>query len=64
MLASIHPLGERARGSRFAVTATAHVVASAAAGSAFGAILGTIGAVAAHALGRVPIALVLAAGAA
>src|SRR5260221_3034297 len=64
MLASIHPLGERARGSRYAVTATAHVVGSAAAGLAFGAALGAIGQGAADALGRVPVALVLAVAAA
>jgi hypothetical protein len=43
MLASIHPLGERARGSRYAVTMAAHLLGSAAAGSAFGAALGAVG---------------------
>jgi sulfite exporter TauE/SafE len=43
MLASIHPLGERARGSQFAVTATAHVAGSSAAGLLFGALLGSVG---------------------
>lgn len=43
MLASIHPLGERARGSRYPVTVTAHVAASAAAGLSLGALLGAVG---------------------
>ena len=43
MLASIHPLGERARGSRYALTAGAHVAGSAAAGIALGAGLGELG---------------------
>ncbi|MEP6625962.1 MAG: hypothetical protein ABJC79_16055 [Acidimicrobiia bacterium] len=43
MLASIHPLGERARGQRFLVTVTAYTVGSVAAAAAFGAILGALG---------------------
>src|SRR4051812_13372293 len=46
MLASIHPLGERARGQNFAVTVTAYVVGSVAGAAAFGALLGGIGAAA------------------
>src|SRR5205814_916377 len=49
---------------RYAITATAHVVGSAAAGLAFGAALGAIGQGLADALGRVPAALVLAVAAA
>jgi len=44
MLSSIHPLGERARGNRWAVTATAFTVGSIAAGGAIGAVLGWVGA--------------------
>ena len=43
MLGSINPLGERARGSRWGVTAGSFAVASLAAGAAFGALLGGIG---------------------
>src|SRR5581483_6305427 len=43
MLASINPLGERARHNRWAVTATAYGVASAAGGAGAGALLGAIG---------------------
>jgi hypothetical protein len=43
MLASITPLGERGRDQRFGVTATAYLVASAATGTAFGALLGGLG---------------------
>lgn len=44
MLASISPLGERARGSRWSVTVTAHVAGSTVAGALWGAMLGVIGA--------------------
>jgi hypothetical protein len=44
MLASIHPLGERARHNRFWVTATAHMAGSVAGGAVAGGIAGTIGA--------------------
>ena len=44
MLGSITPLGQRARGFRFWPTATAYVVASALAGTAVGAALGSLGA--------------------
>lgn len=43
MLASIHPFGERSRNNRWAVTATAYVVGSAAAGGLVGAVLGLAG---------------------
>jgi hypothetical protein len=43
MLGSITPLGERGRGQRWGVTVTAYVLGSAAAGAAFGAILGLLG---------------------
>ncbi len=43
MLASIHPLGERARGQRFSITVTAYTVGSVAAAATFGAVLGALG---------------------
>lgn len=43
MLASIHPLGERARDRRWGVTVGAYVVASTAAAALLGAALGGIG---------------------
>jgi hypothetical protein len=43
MLASIHPLGERARGHRFSVTVTAYTIGSTLGGAAFGALLGAAG---------------------
>src|SRR3954447_17526513 len=46
MLASIHPLGERARRSRWWLTATAYVVASVAGGAVVGAVAGMPGALA------------------
>jgi MFS family permease len=45
MLASITPLGERARRSRWGVTVTAFVVGSTLAGAALGALAGALGAV-------------------
>lgn len=62
MLASIHPLGERARERRWGVTVAAYVAGSAAAATALGAGLGGLG----RAVGLSPGvtgALVLAAGA-
>ncbi|MHB8464375.1 MAG: hypothetical protein ACYDD7_06000 [Acidimicrobiales bacterium] len=44
MLASLRPLGERARGNRWGVTVTAYAVGSAAAAAALGAALGLAGA--------------------
>ncbi|SRR6266545_852918 len=43
MLASIHPLGERARGNRFGVTAAVHIVGSAVGGALVGAAAGGVG---------------------
>ncbi|MFN2594304.1 MAG: hypothetical protein ABR579_05385 [Actinomycetota bacterium] len=43
MLASITPLGERSRNSRYAVTAIAFVVGSTLAGASVGALLGQLG---------------------
>lgn len=42
MLASISPLGERARGNRWTVTASAYTVASILAGAALGTVLGAL----------------------
>jgi hypothetical protein len=44
MLASISPLGERARQQRYAITVTAYVVASTLAGALLGGVLGAVGA--------------------
>ncbi len=43
MLSSITPLGERGRASRWPVTATAHLLGSALAGTVLGALLGAVG---------------------
>ncbi len=43
MLASINPLGERARDRRWGVTVAAYLLSSTAAAALFGAILGTVG---------------------
>ena len=43
MLASIHPLGERGRGNRFWVTATAYLGGSLVGGAIAGALLGAVG---------------------
>lgn len=43
MLASITPLGERARGNRWTITAAVFIAASAAAGAGLGAALGLLG---------------------
>jgi MFS family permease len=43
MLASISPLGERARGQRFGITATAYVIGSIAGGALVGGLLGALG---------------------
>src|SRR5437016_1313445 len=46
MLASIHPLGERARHSRWGITVTAYVLGSVGGGAGAGAVLGAVGAAA------------------
>lgn len=51
MLSSIHPLGERGKGNRFAVTATAFVVGAVLGGATLGAVLGLVGLVPALVLG-------------
>jgi MFS family permease len=43
MLTSISPLGERARGNRFGVTATAHIIGSAVGGALVGGLAGAVG---------------------
>jgi sulfite exporter TauE/SafE len=43
MLASIHPLGERARHNRWVITAAAYLCGSVAAGALLGALLGAAG---------------------
>jgi hypothetical protein len=47
MLASIHPLGERGRGQRYATTASSYVLGAAAGGALMGAVLGFLGSLAA-----------------
>ena len=42
MLASIHPLGERARGNKWGLTAASYVAGSLAGGAAIGAFLGAL----------------------
>src|SRR6267378_3621772 len=44
MLASINPLGERARNQRYGVTVAAYIVGSTAAGALLGGVLGFVGA--------------------
>jgi hypothetical protein len=66
MLASIHPLGERARGQSFVVTVVAYTLGSVAGAAALGALLGALGDVVltggdAVALGILAVAAVLAA---
>ncbi len=43
MLASIHPLGERARGQRFSITVVALTIGSIGGAAIFGALLGALG---------------------
>jgi hypothetical protein len=64
MLSSIHPLGERVRGNRFAVTAAWLIAGSVAGGGALGGAVGLVGALARTVAGwpgRVAAAVVLAA---
>jgi hypothetical protein len=67
MLASINPLGERARNQRWSVTAVAYGLGSTTGGALFGAALGSIGGLSRHRLpasATVAIAVVLCATAA
>ena len=50
MLASIHPLGERGRGQRYAVTAASYIAGAAAGGAVMGGTLGWVGSLAADLL--------------
>src|SRR4051812_41927600 len=62
MLASISPLGERARRQSYPITVTAYIVASTGAAAVFGALLGVVGSpVAEHA--ALPLIGALALGA-
>ncbi len=51
MLSSIHPLGERGKGNRFATTATAFVVGATLGGVTTGALVGALGLLVTGALG-------------
>jgi len=57
MLASIHPLGERARNRSWAVTVSAYLVGSAAGGAAVGVVLGTAGLALRRLAGTAPVLL-------
>jgi hypothetical protein len=59
MLASIHPLGERARGRRWGITVGSFVAGAGAAGAIAGGLLGLVGATVRHHAG-LPLALVVA----
>ena len=61
MLGSITPLGERSRGMRFEVTATAFGIGSAAGGALLGGLLGLAGGPLARGLGPTRVAALLAA---
>lgn len=61
MLGSITPLGERGRQARWAITVSAYLVGSAAAGAALGVLAGLAGAVALEGVGAAPRLAVLAA---
>jgi hypothetical protein len=54
MLSSIHPLGERAKGNRWSVTATAFVIGSLAGGLAAGGLAGLLGSIARAAVAPPP----------
>ena len=64
MLSSIHPLGERARGNRWGITAAAYVSASLAGGALIGAAAGMVGWVGAQVVrpGPAAVAWLLAGG--
>jgi len=57
MLASIHPLGERARNRSWGVTVSAYLVGSAAGGALVGALLGGVGLALRHVAGLGPVLL-------
>jgi hypothetical protein len=61
MLASINPLGERARNQRYSVTVSAYVVASTVAGAFLGGVLGFVGQPLAGPLAAVVVIAALAA---
>jgi hypothetical protein len=64
MLASIHPLGERARGNRWGLTFSAYLLASTIAGGLLGGLLGLVGAMVGSAIGTAtgaPLLLLVAA---
>jgi hypothetical protein len=63
MLASINPLGGRARGNSFTVTVVAYAVGSTAAATALGAVLGGLGALTVGRLETAARLVVLGAGA-
>lgn len=52
MLSSIHPLGERGKGNRFAVTAAAFVLGATAGGAVLGGVLAVVGLVPSLVLGE------------
>src|SRR2546421_9993346 len=59
MLASIHPLGERARGHRWGITVSSFIAGAGAAGATAGGLLGRAGATVRHRAG-LPLGLVVA----
>ena len=59
MLSSIHPLGERSKGNRYGVTATAHIVGAALGGALLGVVAGLVALGLGHALGPRPREAVL-----
>ncbi len=63
MLASIHPLGERARNGRWWLTTAAHVAGAAAGGALIGTAAGLLGAGVAQVIDPSPASLAAAAGA-
>ena len=63
MLSSIHPLGERGRHNRWAITVTSFTLASTAAGAAMGASLGWFGGVTPFAVPEQTLLVITATGA-
>lgn len=64
MLASIHPLGERARDRRWSVTVSAYLLGSALAAAALGALLGGLGGLLPLGPGATAVAVIVLCGAA